>query len=80
MFLKGGKVKANQCPYTVFGFHRFDIVKWEKKIYFVNSLRTRGTFVIKDLQDKNFQKEVSYKKLRLVQNRNGYVIKLIKTD
>ena len=78
--LKGGKVKANQCPYTVFGFHRFDIVKWEKKIYFVNSLRTRGTFVIKDLQDKNFQKEVSYKKLRLVQNRNGYVIKLIKTD
>ena len=78
--LKGGKVKANQCPYTVFGFHRFDIVKWEKKIYFVNSLRTRGTCVIKDLQDKNFQKEVSYKKLRLVQNRNGYVIKLIKTD
>lgn len=77
---KGGKTKANQCPYTIFGFHRFDIVKWGKKTCFVNSLRTKGTFVIKDLRDKNFQKEVNYKKLRLVQKRNGYVIKLIKTD
>lgn len=76
--LKGGKVKANQCPYTVFGFHRFDSVKWENRHCFINSLRTRGIFVIKDLEDEDFQKEVNYKKLSKVQSRNGYITKLTK--
>lgn len=76
--LKGNKRKPNQCPYTVFGFHRFDIVKWENRCCFINSLRARGTFVIKDLEDKDFQKEVNYKKLSKVQSRNGYITKLTK--
>lgn len=76
--LKGNKRKPNQCPYTVFGFHRFDIVKWENRLCFINSLRARGTFVIKDLEDKDFQKEVSYKKLSKIQSRNGYITKFIK--
>ena len=76
--LKGGKAKPNQCPYTVFGFHRFDIIKWEDRHCFINSLRARGIFVIKDLEDKDFQKEVNYKKLSKVQSRNGYITKFIK--
>lgn len=76
--LKGNKCKPNQCPYTVFGFHRFDIVKWENRFCFINSLRARGTFVIKDLEDKDFQKEANYKKLNKVQSRNGYITKLTK--
>ena len=69
--LKGGIIKRNQCSYEMFGFHRYDLVKWNNKLCYVNSLRTSGSFQIKDLIDKDFKKEISYKKIDKVQNRNG---------
>ena len=76
--LKGSIVKRNQCSYEMFGFHRYDLVKWNGKLCYVNSLRTSGSFQIKDLVDKDFKKEISYKKINKVQKRNGYVTSIIK--
>ena len=71
--LKDGIMKRNQCSYEMFGFHRYDLVKWNSKLCYVNSLRTSGSFQIKDLIDKDFKKEISYKKINKVQNRNGFI-------
>lgn len=76
--LKEGIVKRNQCSYEMFGFHRYDLVKWNGKLFYVNSLRTNGSFQIKDLMDKNFKKEISYKKIDKVQNKNGFITSFIK--
>lgn len=72
--LKGNKKKLNQCPYTMFAYHRYDIVKYDKKICYINSLRTRGPFVIKDLLDISYSKEINYKKLKKVQTRSGFIV------
>ena len=76
--LKGGIVKRNQCSYEMFGFHRYDLVKWNSKLCYVNSLRTSGSFQIKDLVDKDFKKEISYKKIDKIQNRSGFITGFIK--
>lgn len=71
--LKNGVRKRNQCPYTMFGYHRFDLVKYENRLCYVNSLRTSGSFQIKDLIDKEFKKEITYKKLSFIQTRSGFI-------
>ena len=76
--LKGGIIKRNQCSYEMFGFHRYDLVKWNSKLCYVNSLRMSGRFQIKDLIDKDFKKEISYKKIDKVQNRNGFITSFTK--
>ena len=76
--LKDGIIKRNQCSYEMFGFHRYDIVKWNSKLCYVNSLRTCGSFQIKDLIDKDFKKEISYKKIDKVQNRSGFITSFTK--
>lgn len=75
---KGNKIQRNQCPYTMFGFHRYDLVAWDSNVYYISSLRARGQFLIGHLSNKNFSKEITYKKLKLVQHRSGYIIQNIK--
>ena len=72
--LRGGKRKRNQCPYTVRGFHRFDIVQVDGRLLFVNGLRASGRFLYKDLSDKTFRLAKSCRKARLVQHRGGFVV------
>lgn len=71
---KGGKRKRNICPYELFGFHTYDLVKWQNRLYYVSSLRRSGIFVIKDLLNKNFKKELTYRKLNKFKIRSGYII------
>ena len=71
--LKGGKLKKNQCPYTMFGFHRFDSVKFDGKLCYVNSLRTSGCFQLKNLDETKFEKNITYKKVIRLFARTGYV-------
>ena len=78
--LKGDVRKRNQCPYTMFGYHRYDIVKWNGNICYINSLRTKGSFQIKDLSNNEFKKEITYKKFVKIQHRNGFIIKYIKAS
>ena len=72
--LKGNKRKRNQCKYEISGFRRYDIVKFENVIYYINSLRERGSFQIKSLLDKSFSKEITSKKLTLFQKRSGFIV------
>lgn len=72
--LKGNKRKRNQCKYEILGFRRYDLVKFENAIYYINSLRERGSFQIKSLLDKSFSKEVTSKKLTLFQKRSGFIV------
>lgn len=72
--LSGGKRKINQCPYTVNNFHRYDLVKFEGKLLYINGLRKMGSFQCKDLLDKTFATSRTYKKLRLIQHRKGFVV------
>ena len=37
-----------------------------------------GRFVLKDLANSKFTKEVSYKKITKFQSRDGYITKLVK--
>ena len=71
---KGGYRKKNQCPYEIFGYHRYDMVEYNKKIYYINSLRTRGYFQIKDIFDKKYEKTITHKKIKMVQIRNGFIM------
>jgi N6-L-threonylcarbamoyladenine synthase len=71
--LKGGQRKRNQCNYVVFGFRRYDLVEFEGKICYINSLRTNGSFLIQSLTDTNFKRQPTYKKLKLIQVRDGFI-------
>ena len=71
--LKGGIKKRNQCSYEIYGYHRYDLVRYENRLCYINSLRERGSFLIKDLCDTKWKKEVGYKKLERVQCRGGYI-------
>ena len=75
---KGGVKQRNQCPHNMFGYHRFDIVKWNGKICYVNSLRTSGSFQIKDLANNEFSRNIIFRKLTKVQHRDGFIAKVIK--
>ena len=77
---KGGKKQRNQCPYMVKGFRRYDLVKLDNKIYYINSLRTNGDFVIKSLNDKSFSMAVTPKKLKLYQVRSGFTVNTKKVE
>ena len=70
---KGGIRKRNQCSYEMFGFRRYDLVLFGNMIYYINSLRSSGQFVIKSLLDKTFQKNLTYKKLTFIQIRDGFI-------
>ena len=73
--LKGGKKKSNQCPYTIKNFHRYDVIKYEGKVLYINGLRTRGQFMYKSLEDKTFVTNKTCNKIKLIQHRGGFIIK-----
>ena len=70
--LKGGYRKANQCPREVFGFRLNDVVRYKGKTWFVHARRTRGSFVLTNLEMTE-KVEVSRRKILLV-NRTGTML------
>ena len=69
---KGGNRKANQCPREVFGFRLNDVVCYKNKPWFVHGRRTRGSFVLTNLEMTE-KAEVSRRKIRLV-NRTTTIL------
>ena len=68
--LKGGKKKLNQAPFIVKGFRLFDLVEYQKELFYVFSRRKKGYFDIRRLDGTKVSKgSISYKKLRLVETR-----------
>ena len=73
--LKGGKKKLNQSQYRVFNFRLFDKVKFEGKEYFIFGRRNSGYFDIRKLDGTKVNKgSISYKKLKLIQERKSILI------
>ena len=69
-----GKRRINQCPYTVKNFHRYDLIKFNGKLLYINALRKIGSFQCKDLLDKKFETNRICKKLSLIQHRDGFIV------
>lgn len=61
--LKGGKLKRNQAPYTVFEYRLNDIVRYKGKQYYIGGRRSSGYFDIRTFDGT--KSTSSYKNLRL---------------
>lgn len=73
--LKGGIRKNNQSPFIVKGFRLFDKVLFGNKEYFIFGRRTSGFFDIRNLSgDKVNNGSISFKKLKLVENKKYYLV------
>ena len=73
--LKGGVRKRNQAPHVVKGFRRYDTVKYEEELYFVNGRRTSGGMDIRQLDWKKVNNgSVSWKRLKLVHCNTSILI------
>lgn len=73
-FLKGGKKKANQAPYKVFGFRLFDKVICDGQVGFITGRRQSGYFKVCTADGKVISESISYKKLKFVSTCKGYLI------
>lgn len=68
--LKDGKKKLNQAPFMVKGFRLFDLVEYQKELFYVFARRKSGYFDIRRLDGSKANKgSVNCKKLRLVEIR-----------
>lgn len=71
---KGGNRKHNQSPYEVFGFRLFDKIRLNGEEGFIFGRRASGSFDIRKLDGTKLSAGVSYKKLKLLEPRRGYII------
>ena len=72
---KCGIKRRNQTDYDIHGFHLYDRVMYQGKQYFIFGRRKTGYFDIRTLSgDKVNKGSISYKKLKLLEHVNGYLI------
>lgn len=71
---KGGYRKLNQASKYVFGYQLFDKVIYQKQECFIFGRRSSGRFDIRLLDGTKINASVSYKKLKLQEARNSYLI------
>lgn len=60
----------NQCAKELFGFKRFDIVRYNKNRYILKGKRSSGYFCLSDENNKTIHPSIHYSKLELL-NRNN---------
>ena len=71
-FLKGGRKKLNQAPFLVKGFRLFDLVEYQKELYYIFGRRSNGSFDIRKLDGTKVNKgSINCKYLRLVDKRKS---------
>lgn len=74
-FLKGGRKKLNQAPFLVKGFRLFDLVEYQKDLYYIFSRRNSGYFDIRKLDGTKVNKgSINCKYLRLIDKRRSILI------
>lgn len=74
-FLKGGRKKLNQAPFLVKGFRLFDLVEYQKELYYIFGRRDSGFFDIRKLDGTKVNKgSINCKYLRLVDTRKSILI------
>lgn len=73
--LKGGKKKLNQAPFLVKGYRLFDLVEYQKELYYIFGRRNSGFFDIRRLDGTKINNgSVSCKHIRLIDARKTLII------
>ena len=76
-FLKGGRKKLNQAPFFVKGFRLFDLVEYQKDLYYIFGRRSNGSFDIRKLDGTKVNKgSINCKYLRLISTRKSITTEL----
>lgn len=70
-FLKGSIRKKNRADYLVKGFRLFDAVKAQRTIWYINSRRTKGSFVLKTLSGEKL--EIVPNKIQFIAIQRGFI-------
>lgn len=74
-FLKGGRKRLNQAPFLVKGYRLFDLVEYQKDLYYIFGRRNSGFFDIRKLDGTKVNKgSISCKHIRLVDIRKTIII------
>lgn len=74
-FLKGGRKKLNQAPFLVKGYRLFDLVEYQKDLYYIFGRRDSGFFDIRKLDGTKVNKgSISCKQMRLIDIRKTIII------
>ena len=71
---KGGVRKLNRAPKYVFGYRLFDKIQFSRQDCFIWGRRSTGSFTIKTIDGKMIKDGISYKKLKLLERSNNYLI------
>ena len=78
--LKDSTRRNNQSPFMVNGFRLFDKVKYKGKEIFIVGRRSRGDskgrFKLRTLKGDIVHASINYKRLKLLEQRGGYLIEL----
>ena len=74
--LKKGVRKRNQAEYEVYGFRLYDKVSWKGRTCFVFSRKSTGYITLRLLDGTRVKASASYKKIKLLRMRSGYLIEL----
>ena len=73
--MKGGKKKLNQAPFLVKGYRLFDLVEYQKELYYIFGRRSSGFFDIRRLDGTKINNgSVSCKHIRLIDARKTLII------
>lgn len=73
--LKGGRKKLNQAPFFVKGYRLFDLVEYQKELYYIFGRRSSGFFDIRRLDGTKINNgSVSCKHVRLIDARKTLII------
>ena len=64
----------------MFGFARFDRVKYDGKECFVYGRRNSGYFDLRDIDGSKIHASAHTKKIKLIRHENSIIIKKIKKD
>lgn len=72
--LKGGIRKANQAEKYVYGFRLYDKVFYNGVECFVWGRRVSGNFLLRNLNGEKIKDGVSYKKIKLLERSQSYLI------
>ena len=73
--LKGGRKKLNQAPFLVKGYRLFDLVEYQKELYYIFGRRSSGFFDIRRLDGTKMNNgSVSCKHVRLIDARKTLII------
>lgn len=73
--LKGGRKKLNQAPFLVKGYRLFDLVEYQKELYYIFGRRSSGFFDIRRLDGTKINNgSVSCKHIRLIDARKTLII------